>query len=67
MTFGSICGIILLSVGERLQDLNRKKISKIFEKPLDKSLKMWYNISVKGRETKTSTNRGVGKVIQWTL
>ena len=34
---------------------------------LDFWVQMWYNNSVKGRETKTSTNRGVGKVIQWTL
>ena len=37
-----------MSGGERQADENRKpkKISKTFEKPLDKHHEMWYNISV---------------------
>ena len=34
-----------------------KKFSKTFEKPLDKSTQMWYNISVRG-EDEVPTDRG---------
>jgi hypothetical protein len=42
----------------------QEKSLKKTKKGLDKWHKVCYNISVKRRETKTSTNRGVGKVIQ---
>jgi hypothetical protein len=40
------------ALAARNSSSGRKNFSKIFEKPLDKSTKMWYNISVKrARET----------------
>jgi hypothetical protein len=53
LTFGVGCGILSLSRGEAIrkgQRSQRVRFSKKSKKPLDKPLKMWYNVrAVKGK------------------
>lgn len=60
----SICGC-MCKLHNFSPQTRPKFVHFIFPKPIDFCGGLWYNIIVvKGRETKTSTNRGVGKVIQ---
>jgi hypothetical protein len=57
------CAIIIIVRGEKAVSHRPKKNSKKFEKPLDKSLKMWYNKGVKRKENRTvDTEKKIKKI-----